>query len=196
MELDELKQPWKISAEKIPPVNIGEMIRQQAADPLHRLKRRFRSRMIVLPLVLTWLIINLSKHHDIFSDVLFWLYVVICIGMTGYFYAGYRQVSRIQDMDGPVKSMLEKRVRALEQGLRWRLICVRILFVVFIVLLEIMLFYKQEPSLAAWYALPIYLRLAVYAGLTGFFYLLTGWILGNKYGKYIRRLRELVEQMQ
>ena len=198
MELDDLKQPWKQSTEKIEPLqnNIMELIQNKSYGPVASLKRRFRKQLIILPVVVAILAIQLSRHHDIYSDVLFWCYVVICLLICGYFYFSYRLVSNMQCAGCMVKSNLEKQIHILEKGYKWRLIVMRLLFIFFIVLLEILLYFQQEPSLVKLYAQPLGIRLLCYAGLIALFYFISKKIMNRKYGKHIRYLKELVQQMQ
>jgi hypothetical protein len=197
MELDELKQSWQRSALGKPSIpGIRELLHNREYGPIAHLRRRFGKRLIVIPLAMSFLILNLSRHHDIFSDILFWVYVAICIALVGYFYFNYRLLGRMQDFQGQVKANLERQVSILEKGIRWRLAIIRILFVFFIVLLEILLYYHQEPSLVKWYARPIGLRIAGYAALCLLFYLFTGFVIRHKYSKHVSYLRELVKQME
>ncbi len=198
MELDDFKQPWKDSTEKINPLNINimELIQNKSYGPLAVLKHRFRKQLIILPFVMLMLMFTLSKHHDIFSDVLFWCYVVICIMMCSYFFFSYRLISNMQYMEGKIKSNLEKQVHMLENFSKWRLIIVRIVFVAFIVLLEILMHYQQEPSLAKWHAQPFGLRIVCYAALFLVFYFFSKAAFKYKYGKHIQYLKSLVQQMQ
>jgi hypothetical protein len=198
MELDDLKQTWKETTGKIKPSqkNIMELIQNKDHGPVAQLKRRFRRRLVAIPLVLSVLIFDLSRHHDIFSDLLFWLYVFICIMLTGYFYMNYRLLGNMQRMDGQVRATLERQVRILEKGVIWRLVIVRSLFIVFIVLLEVLLYYRQEPSLVKWYAQPLGIRLASYAILWLSFYFFSGFVIQHEYKKHILYLKGLVEQVR
>lgn len=198
MELDELKQSWKQSTENInlSNTNIMELIQNKSYGPIASLKRRFRKQLIILPVVVALLAIQLSRHHAIFSDILFWCYVVICLLICGYFYFSYRLVSNMQCADCMVKANLEKQIHMLAKAYKWRLIVMRLLFIFFIVLLEVMLYFQQEPSLIKWYAQPLSVRLLCYAGLVVLFYVVSKLILNRKYGKHIRYLKELVQQMQ
>jgi len=198
MELDELKQPWQQSAENIKPstTNIMELIQNKNYGPVAQLKHRFRKQTVLILIVACIVTMNLSRHHDVFSDALFWFYIVFCIAIAGYFYCNYRLVSRMQYMDDMVKSNLEQQVHLLETGLKWRLIITRVLFVVFLIFMEVLLYFHQEPSLVKWYAQPLLVRLSAYTALTVAFYFLTKYVFRYKYGRHIEYLKKLVQQMQ
>ncbi|WP_347158533.1 hypothetical protein [Pontibacter chitinilyticus] len=173
-----------------------EIIQNKSNGPIAQLKHRFRKQLIVLPLVIALVTLNLSRHHDLFSDALFWFFVVIGLVMCGYFLFSYRLVSHIASMEGMVKTNLKKQVTTLERGYRVRMLVLRILPILFLALLELLLFLNQEPSLARWHAQPLGIRLLCYAAVWSAFFLLTKYVLRHKYGRHIQHLKELVAQMQ
>ena len=198
MELDDLKQPWLESAKNIKPFNksVMEIIQNKSYGPAAQLKRNFRKMIIIIPIVVSMLIVNLSKKHDIFSDVLFWFYIIFISSMMLFFYYNYRLINKMQCMDCLVKSNLEKQVKTLENGFKWRLVIIRGAFIIFIVLLEVLMYYQQEPALAKWYAQPVILRMSTYAILITAWYFITKLIFRTKYGKHIQHLKNLVQQME
>ena len=198
MELDDLKQPWLESAKNIKPLNtnVMEIIQNKSYGPAAQLKRNFRKMIIIIPIVVTMLIINLSKKHDIFSDVLFWFYIIFISSMMLFFYYNYRLINKMQCMDCLVKSNLEKQVKTLENGFKWRLVIIRGAFIIFIVLLEVLMYYQQEPALAKWYAQPATIRMSAYAILITAWYFITKLIFRTRYGKHIQNLKNLVQQME
>jgi hypothetical protein len=197
MELDDLKSLWKHKDEKkLSGEEIRNLLQNRSYGPLARLKNRFRRGMFIIPFAVVFLVMELSKHHDIFNDVLFWLYVVVCIGLVLYFYINYRVMDRAQNMEGPVKSVMERMVHILENGIRIRLLVIRILFVLFIVVFEVLLYFNQEPKMVKWYVQPLYVRLSVYAVLIIVFYLFTGMVIRHKYKTDVLRLKEIVQQME
>ncbi|MEO5889827.1 MAG: hypothetical protein ABIQ31_06210 [Ferruginibacter sp.] len=198
MELDDLKEQWKRSTENIKPSNnnIMQLIQNKSTGPLEKLKQRFKKPMVLLPLVVSMLIINLSRRHDIFSDGLFWFYIGICLVVISYFFYSYRMVSKMQVMDEMVKANLEKQVQTLENSIKKRIVFIRVMAVLFIVLMEILMYYQQEPSFAKWYAQPLLLRLSCYIFLVVLFYFFTRSVKNKRYTKLITNLKELVSQMQ
>ena len=198
MELDDLKQPWLESAKNIKPLNtnVMEIIQNKSYGPAAQLKRNFRKMIIIIPIVVSMLIVNLSKKHDIFSDVLFWFYIVFISSMMLFFYYNYRLINNMQCMDCLVKSNLEKQVKTLENGFKWRMVIIRVAFIIFIVLLEVLMYYNQEPALAKWYAQPVTIRMCAYAILITAWYFITKLIFRTRYGKHIQNLKNLVQQME
>ena len=198
MELDYLKKPWQQATEKSRPAdtNIMELIQNKSYGPVATLKNRFKKQMIIIPLLFSFVLVQLSWHHNIYYNISFWLFLIAGIAMSGYFLYSYLLISKLQHMEHPVKANLEKQVNLLEKGYKWRLMGVRTLFVVYIILLEMLMYYKQEPSLVKWYAQPLAIRLLCYAALAIAFFFITRIVVNYKYGKHIRYLKELVQQMQ
>jgi hypothetical protein len=198
MELDDLKQPWLESAKNIKPLNtnVMEIIQNKSYGPAAQLKRNFRKMIIIIPMVVTMIIVTLSKKHDIFSDVLFWFYIIFIFSMMLFFYYNYRLINKMQCMDCLVKSNLEKQVKTLENGFKLRLVIIRGAFIIFIVLLEVLMYYQQEPALAKWYAQPVTVRMPAYAILITAWYFITKLVFRTKYGKHIQNLKNLVQQME
>ena len=198
MELDDLKKPWLESAKNIKRLNtnVMEIIQNKSYGPAAQLKRNFRKMIIIIPIVVTMLIVNLSKKHDIFSDVLFWFYIVFISSMMLFFYYNYRLINKMQCMDCLVKSNLEKQLKTMENGFKLRLVITRGSFIIFIVLLEVLMYYHQEPALAKWYAQPPPIRMSAYAILITAWYFITKLVFRTRYGKHIQNLKNLVQQME
>lgn len=198
MELDDLKQPWLESAKNIKPLNtnVMEIIQNKSYGPAAQLKRNFRKMIIIIPMVVTMLIVTLSKKHDIFSDVLFWFYIIFISSMMLFFYYNYRLINKMQCMDCLVKSNLEKQVKTLENGFKWRMVIIRVAFIIFIVLLEVLIYYQQDPALSKWYAQSATSRMSAYAILITAWYFITKLVFKTRYGKHIQNLKNLVQQME
>lgn len=196
MELDELKQSWKQSAEKMQgsDSHIQSVIANKDRGPVAELKARFRKGMILIPLIMAIALMKLPKHHGLAFDLFFSLLSTVAILMTAYFYFNYKLVSSMQAMDGTVKDNLQKQVRILEKGVRFRLLFTRTMLLVFIVLLELLSY--QGKEMEGWYSQALVVRLMVYAFVFAGFYLLTHLVVKNRYSKYISHLRELVDELE
>ena len=198
MEIDDLKESWRNSTGKIktPERDIIALIQNKGNGPAAQLKRRFRKGLLLIPFVACIVTIQFSKKGNLFSDVLYWYFIGFCVGVMAYFYFNYRLVSRMQTMENNVKENLLQQVQTLQAGLKWRLIITRGLVVIFILLLELLLYLRQEPRFSGWYGRPVHIRLLAYAGAVIFFYFLTKFALHHRYGKHIRYLQTLTEQMK
>src|ERR1700712_1949123 len=157
MELEEIKNIWKGTG-NTGSVNydIDKMLRDSSSSPLILLRKRLRRHIIAILLAIGLIILNLSPHHRIFNDGLFWCYIFFCTIMIGFLMYGFRLVSNMEKSSGSIKSNVQTGILLLENSLRLKLLVVRIMPVLFILLMEVLMFYHQEPSLEKWFAIPWY----------------------------------------
>jgi hypothetical protein len=198
MELDDLRQSWKETPIPTPVnKNIMEMIQHKSYGPVAALKRNFKKQMIVmalLPFIL--LLTNASDISKPLTSVLYWSYVVVAIGVIIVAYYNYRIADKMQDMNGMVKANLEQQVSLLQARLRWKIIGLRIVFIFFIVLLEVLPYFQHYRMLDKWHSLPILARLAVYLGFLLLQFFISPIILQRKFGRHLTYLQSLVKEME
>lgn len=198
MELDDLKQAWNKSDNAISHGNrnIIELIQNKSAGPAAKLKRRFKKGMILIPFILSIAVLKLTKHSGLLPQLLVWYLSMFGIAMMTYFYLNYRLINSMQTLEGSVKDNLQKQVKLLRIGLRWRLLITRGMFLTFIVLTELLMYFKIVPETENWRQYGLFLRLSIYAGSALFFYFLTKFATDFRYKKHILRLEELIEEMK
>jgi hypothetical protein len=198
MELDDLKQSWKETPVPTPAnKNIMEMIQHKSYGPVAALKRGFRKQMIIMALMpLILLLTNASDISKPLTSVLYWSYVVVAIGVILVAYYNYRIADKMQDMNGMVKANLGQQVSILQKMLRWKIIGLRIVFIFFIVLLEVLPYFQHYRMLDKWHSLPMLTRYAVYLGFLLFQYVMSPIILQRKFGRHLTYLQSLVKEME
>jgi hypothetical protein len=198
MELDDLKQSWKETPIPTPVnKNIMEMIQHKSYGPVAALKRGFRKQMIVMALMpFILLLTNASDISKPLTSVLYWSYVVVAIGVIIVAYYNYRIADKMQDMNGMVKANLEQQVSILQTRLRWKIIGLRIVFIFFIVLLEVLPYFQHYRMLDKWHSLPLLVRIAVYLGFLLLQYFISPVILQRKFGRHLNYLNTLVKEME
>jgi hypothetical protein len=198
MELDDLKQSWKETPIPTPVnKNIMEMIQHKSYGPVAALKRGFRKQMIVMALMpFILLLTNASDISKPLTSVLYWSYVAVAIGVIIVAYYNYRIADKMQDMNGMVKANLEQQVSILQTRLRWKIIGLRIVFIFFIVLLEVLPYFQHYRMLDKWHSLPLLVRIAVYLGFLLLQYFISPVILQRKFGRHLNYLNTLVKEME
>jgi hypothetical protein len=198
MELDDLKQSWKETPIPTPVnKNIMEMIQHKSYGPVAALKRGFRKQMIVMALMpFILLLTNASDISKPLTSVLYWSYVAVAIGVIIVAYYNYRIADKMQDMNGMVKANLEQQVAILQTRLRWKIIGLRIVFIFFIVLLEVLPYFQHYRMLDKWHSLPLLVRIAVYLGFLLLQYFISPVILQRKFGRHLNYLNTLVKEME
>jgi hypothetical protein len=198
MELDDLKQTWKQTPIN-KPVNtdIMELIQHKSYGPVTALKREFLKQirlMIILPILI--FATNLDDVQKVFTSVMFWSYIVFCIGIIIFSWYNYRIVQKMESMDGMVKSNLEQQVSILETRLRWHVSGVRIVFIFFMILTEVVPYFQHYRMLDKWHSLSPLIRFSTYAGFLLLQYFTIRPILYRKFGRHLSYLKSLVKDMQ
>ena len=197
MELDDLKESWQRQDQQLTNTNIMELIHQKSYGPIAALKQSFKKQMrfmIVIPVLL--FLVYIKDWQATLGSVLFWSYVVFCLGVVLYNYGHYRVVRTMEGMQGPVKAMLQQQIDLLEARLRRNMLGVRIALLYFVVLLEVLPFFQHYRMLDKWHALSPLIRISAYAGLFLLQYFVSRSVKQRKFGQHITYLKNLVSQMQ
>jgi hypothetical protein len=199
MELDDLKQSWKDNDSKQKPLhkNIIKMIQNKSYGPVAELKRAFRKQMSLMALLpILMFMVSLNDVHKALTSVLYWSYVVLCMGSLVFAYYNYRIADELQGMDGMVKSNLEKLVNLLQKRLKWNIIGLRLFTVLFIILLEVIPHFQHYSMLDKWHSLPTWARFSIYAGFMLFQYVMSPIVMQRKFGRHLNYLKDLVKEME
>jgi Na+/melibiose symporter-like transporter len=198
MELDDLKQTWKQTPTN-KPVNtdIMELLQHKSYGPVVALKKQFLKQirlMIILPLLIFFT--NLDDVHKVLTSVLFWTYIAFCLGLIVFSWFNYRIVQKMEGMDAMVKPNLEQQISILETRLKWHVIGVRIAFIFFVVLVEILPYFQHYSMLDKWHSLSPLIRFSSYAAFLALQYFTVRPILHRKFGQHLNYLKSLVNDMQ
>ncbi|MEP6795328.1 MAG: hypothetical protein ABJB16_13445 [Saprospiraceae bacterium] len=198
MELDELKQTWKQTP--IKPNNntdIMELIQHKSYGPIEAMKSSFKRQMImmlILPFVLV--MTNLNNIQGVFSSIIFWSYVVFCMGIVIFSYANYRTLLKMDKMDGMVKSNLEQQINSIEKRLKWNITALPIVTIFFITLVEIVPYFQHYRTLEFWHSISPVARYITYALLLVLQYFMSRRVSQRKFGDHLVYLKELVTEMK
>ena len=198
MELDVLKQSWnQTPIHKPVNTDIMELIQHKSYGPVTALKNSFSKQiklMIVLPIFI--FLTNLDDVHKVLSNIMFWSYIAFCLGLIIFSWFNYRIVQKMEVMDGIVKSSLEQQISILETRLKWHIIGVRLVFIFFMVLTEVLPYFQHYRMLDKWHSLSPFIRFSTYAGLLLLQYFSIRPILYRKFGQHLNYLKSLVREMQ
>ncbi len=199
MELDDLKQAWKQNKSIIKPKNtdIMNLIQHKTYGPVAALKKAFNKQMrlmAVLPLLL--LVTNVDDVQKVFSNILFWSYIVFCAGVIVYSWFSYQAVKKMEGMDQMIKPNLEQQIDMLETRLNRQIIGIRIVAVYFIILLEVLPYVQHIRMLDKWHSLSPVIRFSIYAAFLALQYFTSRKILHQKFGRHLDYLKSLVMEME
>jgi hypothetical protein len=198
MELDDLKQSWKQNNTKqTTNTDIMELIQHKSYGPIAALKREFKRQMRIFVFIPALLIMTNAKDFPaVLYSVLFWAYIVFCLGVIVFSFYNYRIVEKMENMDGMVRTNLQKQVDLLETRLNWNQIGIRIALLVFIALTEILPYFQHYRMLDKWHSLNPFIRFGSYAALLLLQYFIGRWNCDRKFGAHIRHLKTLIKEMQ
>ena len=199
MELDDLKNTWK-QADNVglsKNQNIRELIQHKSSGPVAQLKRSFKWQMIAMTIV-PIAILGTNMHHidQTLSSALFWSYVLFCVGVIWFAWLNYRVVERMEEMDGAVRTNLERQIFLLETRLKQSLIGIRVALLFFILLTEMLPYFQYFKMLNTWHSLSPFIRFGAYAALFLFQYFVSRRVSEQRFGKHLANLKELVNQMR
>ncbi len=199
MELDDLKETWKQSNknQKLKNTDFMELVHHKSYGPVSQLKKGFLKQirlMIIVPLLI--FATNLDDVQKVLTSVLFWSYIAFCAGLVIYSWRNYVLVRKMEIKDNMVKSNLEQQVSALETRLRWQINGVRIAFIFFMVLTEVLPYFQHYRMLDKWHSLSPFIRFSVYAALLLLQYFAARAVLQRKFGQHIDYLKGLVKEME
>ena len=198
MELDDLKQTWKQTPIH-KPVNtdIMELLHHKSYGPVAALKKEFIKQiklMIILPILI--FATNLDDVNKVLTSIMFWSYIAFCIGLILFSWFNYRVVKKMEGMDAMVKPNLEQQITILEKRLKWHVNGVRIAFIFFMILTEILPYFQHYRLLDKWHSLSPLIRFSTYAGLLLLQYFTIRPVLHKKFGQHLNYLKGLVREMQ
>lgn len=139
---------------------------------------------------------NSMNAEGLLRSILFWSYVVFCILAVVFFYFDYRIATRMESMEGNVKANIEKQTLLLEKRLRWKMIGLPIITLLFIALLEVLPYIQHYRMLNTWHNLSPFIRFGAYGLLLFLQHLASRRINERKFGAHLKHLKELVREMR
>lgn len=198
MELDELKQAWHKTESPIAEnQNIMDIIQHKSEGPVAALKKAFKRQIILMAFIPVMLFVtNLDDIHSVLTSIIFISYVGFCIGVIVFSYLNYRIVSKMEGMDGMVRSNLEQQINILETRLRMNITGLRIALLFFVILTEIVPYYQHYRILDLWHSYHIMIRYTMYALLFLAQYYFSRKVSQRKFGDHLAYLKELVNEMK
>jgi hypothetical protein len=208
MELDELKEIWKDAGEKNGPrpgnTEILDMLSKSSKSPVAKMMHNVLVEMI--------LIIVLFGGVAVFYFFAFkgrfisisWLYIATACLSTFYYYRKWKLLHEMQCVACQVKSNLQLQVKTLEKYIRFYLIAgtaiVPLLFIFFGVLFYLSFpsgrFDPLFPPLYTAFGKKWIIWALSQSAFTAFVYLANRWYINKLYGRHIRKLKELICQME
>lgn len=199
MELDDLKQTWRLTGNIKHPLkkDIMEFIQQPQYGPVAALKKEFRKQISFMILAMAFIIMTTIREiDDLKNNFLFWSYMAFLVGIIVFYFMNYRIVRKMEIMNGDVRSNLQMQIDILETRLKWKRIVLPLVTLFFIVLLEILPGYQHFRMLDKWHAIPAMTRIGSYAGVLLLQFFMNKWVTWKKFGSHLDYLKKLLKEME
>jgi amino acid transporter len=197
MELDELKKSWQQAPGKnFDDTNIMGMVRSEGKGPLQALRKAYMKQIVVLIVVpVALLLTNIDYLSAAFSSILFWTYILFCIGMMAFAFYNLRIVMSLQHSHEMLSTHLRRKLELLEKRKKAELIFMRATLLLLIILTEITPYFQQYRMLDKWHALSPAIRFPVYVLMIVLQYFASRNLKRKRTGEHIDHLRKLVGQL-
>jgi hypothetical protein len=150
--------------------------------------------MGLLPFLL--LFTNTDDISKPLTSILFWAYVIFCIGIILFAFRNYRIVDEMSSMDGMVKTTLEHHISLLQKRIQQLYIGLRIAMLSLIVLTEIVPYIQHYRMLDKWHSLSPLIRFGSYAALLTVQYFLSRKLLYRKFGSHLNYLQNILHETE
>lgn len=196
MELDDLKESWQQTPIKKSHVDILQVIQNKSHGPVVELKRAFRRQillMVVIPVAL--ILTNTNSIDRVFTSIIFWSYMIFCLGIIFIAALNLRAVRRIESLDGAVRLNLEQHINTIEMRVKWNIAWARASLLFLIILCEAVPYIKHYRMLDRWHSFSPFIRFGAYAALLLFQHFMIKKMGVRKFGRHLKYLKELVREM-
>lgn len=198
MELDELKQEWnKTNIKKTVNTDIMKLIQHKSYGPIAALKRSYRKEILMMAFIPFLLVLtNINNVDGVMRSIMFWSYVVFCIGVISSACYNYCIIDKMSSTDKLVSDYLQQQITIVQTNLKRTVIGIRIALLYFIVLTEVLPYFQHYSMLDKWHAVSPFIRFSAYAVLLIVQYFVNKRVAQRKYGRHLAYLKELAKEMQ
>jgi hypothetical protein len=198
MELDDLKQTWQKSQLTKPSnTNIMELIQHKSYGPLAALKKAFRKQILLMIILPAYVVLTNTDDVDhALKSVMLWAYIAFVLGVIVFTYYNYRIVSKMESMDNLVKTNLEQQVNLLQTRMKWKKTGLMIALLFFILLAETVPYFQHYRMLDKWHSVAPGIRFLSYVSFLILQSFISTWVNERRYGRHLRYLKELANEMQ
>lgn len=207
MELDELKEIWKQADETsgLPHRSNDEILRmmqEPSKSPVAKMRRNLLMELLVVVISVSWVSIYYFTAFEGRLQEVSWAYILLASLFLGYYYQKNKLLKSMQCVACRVKSNLELQLKTLEKYVKLYLIISTALIPVMLCFMYyLVLNYKKIPINNSFgmsgnedkFTL-LYLLFTVI--FTVVLYFLNRWYIHLLYGRHIRKLKELIRDME
>ncbi|MCW3118322.1 MAG: hypothetical protein JWM28_2404 [Chitinophagaceae bacterium] len=210
MELDALKEIWKDAGAKSGPphenAEIMEMLNKSSKSPVAKMIHNVLAEAIFIIVLFGGVAIYyFIAFKGMFNSVA-WLYIITAWLCVFYYYRKWKLLHEMQCVACQVKSNLQRQVHTLDNYVRLYLLGGTALVPLLFIVLAVLFYYKFPTGAFSVIFPPIYkdtatvlvawigwvLSLTVVTAMT---YVGNRWFINRLYGRHIRQLKQILDQM-
>jgi hypothetical protein len=206
MELESLKYIWhslETPAVRQPDRSaVLALLQKRSRGPVARMRRNLRGELILVAATYTPAILFYWMDFGGKLSEIGWLMLLLMVFYGGYFYRKNKLLREMQCASFEVRASLERQVRTLRKYIRFYLLAGTLIIPVMAVLSWLIIRWKlpgagdlfHPPEHSRWWFLPLF-RLLLLAPFTVGIYYLNAWYVNKLYGRHIKKLQELLQEM-
>lgn len=198
MELDSLKEMWKEASDRVMPVpaNILSMLQKKSQRPIAKMKRNLWWECVTVIVLYTAAIVYyFVAWHGQYRElgILLFLTGVFCLF---YYWRKYRLLSSMECVSCEVKSNMNRQLGMLEKYVRFYFISGTALTPICYFVAGFIVIYKTPGKLTLNPGTSFYvIFIAVGILITVAVYYLNRWYVHKLYGQHVKKLQDIVAQM-
>ena len=197
MELNELKENWQNAGQELSngDHDFHKILKSQLDTPLSILKTKYIRQLILIPLAILVLILANMLNFKLHNNGFIWLTIFILFLLCLDYYRNYSSIIRIQrpPIDS-VRETLKKNLSFLERNARQQMFFMRLILLMFVAILEAVMYLGLAPDYQFWQSVLLPLRILFYITVVILQPYFSRYIYNLNFGRYIYRLKELLNQ--
>jgi len=197
MELDNLKTLWQQQGNENVPQDIQPILKKNSNGPVAKMKRNLRYELWVVIVAYGIASIYFFVAEEGLLSSLGWVYVILGFLFVYYFIRKYRLLNSMECMSCQVKANLSRQVTVLEKYVFWYEIAGTAIIPLFAIytfwyMVPKLRYMNGKPDLNNNYTLFWIVGTILFTIL---FYYLNKCYVNKLYGKHIKKLKLMLEQM-
>ncbi|HVU97271.1 MAG TPA: hypothetical protein VHE34_18705 [Puia sp.] len=196
MELETLKTLWQ--EQEMPPLaepDRGQMLallQKQSGGPIARMRRNIRKEVVLMVICYAFCILFYLFAFKGSMARVAWLFVGLFVFFYVYYYRKNQLLKKMQCMSCEVRSNLAGQLKTLQKYLRFYFWSSTVVVPVSLFVAFDIAIHSNLGPIRQWKIIALFILAAV---LTIAVYFLNRWYIHKLYGRHVRKLQELLREM-
>lgn len=197
MELDNLKENWKIADQRLQYIdyNLDTLLQEKANGPLDTLKKKFKRELITLPMAALLLISLCFFVPEMRKNAFVLIAIPLLLIQAVRYFRSYQVILQMQrPIEKGLKQHLEENLQTLKRDALWDQNLKRGILILFIIGMEITLYFRLVPAYQGWGDVNYIFRAGIYLLLLILQPYVTKYFFNYHFGQHLSRMQEVVNQ--